>query len=146
MECCLISRPPCMPLMVDSSNPVACWALLGKLHGQRSPVDCSPRVRRESHTAEHLSSSSLFSHCCLHIFITGQSKSSSVVFDSLQPHGLYSPWNSPGQNAGVGSCSLLQRIFPTQESNRSLLHCRRILYQLSYQGGPLVVLGPQSGQ
>ena len=33
--------------------------------------------------------------------------------DSLQPHGLYSPWNSPGQNTGVSSCSLLQGIFPT---------------------------------
>ena len=54
--------------------------------------------------------------------------------DSLQPHGLYSPWNSPGQNTGVGSLSLLQGIFPTQESNQGLLHCRRILYQLSYQG------------
>ena len=32
--------------------------------------------------------------------------------DSLRPHGLYSPWNSPGQNAGVGSLSLLQGIFP----------------------------------
>ena len=55
--------------------------------------------------------------------------------DSLTPHGLlYSPWNSPGQNTGVGSLSLLQGIFPTQESNQGLLHCRRILYQLSYQG------------
>ena len=35
--------------------------------------------------------------------------------DSLQPHGLYSPWNSPGQNTGVGSLALLQGIFPTQE-------------------------------
>ena len=35
--------------------------------------------------------------------------------DSLRPHGLYSPWNSPGQNAGVGSRSLLQGVFPTQE-------------------------------
>ena len=34
-----------------------------------------------------------------------------------QPHGLYSPWNSPGQNTGVGSLSLLQRIFPTRESD-----------------------------
>ena len=48
----------------------------------------------------------------------------------------YSPWNSPGQNTGVGSHSLLQGIFPIQESNRGLLHCRRILYQLSYQGSP----------
>ena len=52
--------------------------------------------------------------------------------DSLQPHGLYSPWNSPGQHTGVGSLSLLQGIFPTQELNQGLLHCRRILYQLSY--------------
>ena len=39
--------------------------------------------------------------------------SRSVVSDSLRPHRLYSPWNSPGQNTGVGSLSLLQGIFPT---------------------------------
>ena len=101
-------------------------------------------------------------------------KSCSVASDSLQPLGLYSPWNSPGQNTGVdslfpspgylpnpgieprspalhvdsipaepegkpkitgvGSLSLLQGIFPTQESNQGLLHCRWILYQLSYEG------------
>ena len=38
-----------------------------------------------------------------------------VVFDCLQPHELYSPWNSLGQNTGVGSLSLLQGIFPTQD-------------------------------
>ena len=43
----------------------------------------------------------------------------SVVSDSLQPHGLYSPWNSPGQNTGVGSLSLLQGIFPTRIKTRS---------------------------
>ena len=96
-----------------------------------------------------------------------ESESRSVVSDSLQPHGLYSSWNSPSQNIGVGSLSLLQGIFktqgsnlsqvdslpaepwgkskntgvgilsllqqffPTQELNLGLLHCRRILYQLS---------------
>ena len=60
----------------------------------------------------------------------------SVLSDSLQPHGLYSPWNSLGQNAGVGSLSLLQGIFATQGSKPGLLHCRQILYQLSYQGSP----------
>ena len=50
------------------------------------------------------------------------------------PPGMYCAWNSPGKNTGVGSCSLLQVIFPTQGSNWGLLHCRRILYQLSYQG------------
>ena len=97
-----------------------------------------------------------------------ESESRSVMSHSLQPHGLYSPWNPPDQstgvgkpfpspgtlpnpgieprspalqadsvpaephrkpkNAGVGSLTLLQRIFPTQESNWSLLHCRQILY------------------
>ena len=45
--------------------------------------------------------------------------------------------HSSGQNTGVGSLSLLQGIVLTQESNWGLLHCRRILYQLSYQGSPL---------
>ena len=45
-------------------------------------------------------------------------------------------FESPGKpkNTGVDSLSLLQGIFPTQESNRGLLHCTQILYQLSYQG------------
>ena len=63
-----------------------------------------------------------------------ESESHSVVSNSW----LYSPWNSPGQNTGMDSLSLLQRIFPTQKSNQGLLHCRWILYQLSYQGRSLV--------
>ena len=60
----------------------------------------------------------------IHLTVQTESESSSVVFDSLGPHGLYSPWNSPGQNTAVGSLSLLQRIFPTQGLNPDLLHCR----------------------
>ena len=67
------------------------------------------------------------------------SESCSLVSDSLWPHGLYSPWNSPSQNTGVGSCSLLQGIFPTQGSNPGLPHCRWILYHLSHNTFPLVV-------
>ena len=63
----------------------------------------------------------------------------------------YSLWNSPSQNTRVGSCSLLQWIFPTQGLNPGLSHCRQIIYQLSYQGsrqsfllqtlaGPILVL------
>ena len=59
--------------------------------------------------------------------------------DSLWPHGLYSPWNSLGQNTVVDSLSLLQGIFPTQDSNPGLLHCRRILYQLSHKGSQKVL-------
>ena len=51
--------------------------------------------------------------------------------DSFSPHGLYCPWNSPGQYTRVGSCSLLQRIFPTQGLNTGLQHCRRILFFFS---------------
>ena len=64
---------------------------------------------------------------------------------TLRPHGLYSPWNSPGQNTGLGSLSLLQGIFPTQGWNPGLLHCRRILYQLSPEGSPLGTLDLSKG-
>ena len=67
------------------------------------------------------------------------SESHSVTSDSLWPHVLYSPWNSPGQNIGVGSLSLLQGIFLTQGSNPGLPHCRWILYQLSYKGSPRIL-------
>ena len=66
-------------------------------------------------------------------------KSHSVVSDSLQPHGLYSPWNSLGQNTGVGSFSLLHGIFSIQGSNPGLPHCRRILYQFSHKVSPRIL-------
>ena len=69
--------------------------------------------------------------------LQSESESCSVVSDSLQPH-WYCPWNPPGQNAGVGSLSLLQGIFLTQGSNPGLPHCRWILYQLTHKGSPLV--------
>ena len=67
--------------------------------------------------------------------------SHSVVSDSLQPHGLeptrlLRSWDSPGKNSGVGCHFLLQGIFPTQELNLGLPHCRQTLYHLSHQGSP----------
>ena len=56
------------------------------------------------------------------------------IQQKLYPTFPCSLWNSPGQNTGMGSLSLRQGIFPTQELNWGLLHCRRILYQLSYLG------------
>ena len=53
-------------------------------------------------------------------------------------HRLYSPWNSPSQNMGVRSLSLLQGIFPTQGSNPGLPYCRWVLYQLSHKGSPSI--------
>ena len=63
----------------------------------------------------------------------------SIMSDSLQPYGLQPArllcaWGSLGKNTRVGSHALLQGIFLTQEMNWGLLHCRQILYQLSYQG------------
>ena len=57
----------------------------------------------------------------------------------LQPRGLYPtrlpcPWNSPSKNTRVGCRLFLQGIFPTQESNPGLVHCRQIIYHLSHQG------------
>ena len=72
--------------------------------------------------------------------LTSESESRSVMCDPLRPHGLYSPWNSPGQNTGVDGCFLLQGIFPTQGLNPRLPHCRQILYHLSYQGNLLAYL------
>ena len=56
---------------------------------------------------------------------------------TLQTDSL--PTKSPGKpkKTGVGSLPFLQGNFPTQGSNWGLLHCRWILYQLSYQGSPI---------
>ena len=53
-----------------------------------------------------------------------------------EPARLLCPWGSLGKNIGVGCHFLLQGIFLTQESNWGFLHCRQILYQLSYEGIP----------
>ena len=58
---------------------------------------------------------------------------------SLQADSLPAEPQGKPKNPGVGSLSLLQQIFPTQELNRGLLHCRQILYQLNYQGSPHVI-------
>ena len=84
------------------------------------------------------------SACEIMLWNVAESESGSVVSDSLRPHGLYSPWNSPGQNTGVSSLSFLQGIFPTQGSNPGLPHCRQILYQLSHKGSPRILEGSLS--
>ena len=70
-----------------------------------------------------------------------ESESSSVMSNSLGSHGLYSPWNSPGQNTEVEILSFLQGIFPAQGPNPGLPHCRWMLYQLSHKGSPRMGLG-----
>ena len=55
---------------------------------------------------------------------------------TLQADSLPAEPQEKPKNTGVGSLSLLQQIFPTQELNQGLLHCRQTLYQLSYEGSP----------
>ena len=76
----------------------------------------------------------ILNHLKIYLLVKVKSESRSVVSDSLRPHGLQRPWNSPGQTTGVGSLSLLQGIFPTQ----SLLNCRWTLYRLRYPGSHLL--------
>ena len=66
--------------------------------------------------------------------------SCSVMSNSLRPRGCQPPLSMglPSKNTGVGSHFLLQGIFPTQRLNPHLLHCRQILYHLSYQGSLLL--------
>ena len=70
-------------------------------------------------------------HACVHHSVM-------ILCDPMDgnPPGSLCPWNSPSKNAGVGSHSLLQGIFPTQRPNPGLLHCRQTLYHLSHQGSP----------
>ena len=79
----------------------------------------------------------LSTHICPELLVVSESRS--VVSGSLQPHGLYSPLNPPGQNTEVGSLSLLQGIFTTQGWSPGLLYCRQILYQLSHKGSPRIL-------
>ena len=58
---------------------------------------------------------------------------------TLQADSLAAEPQGKPKNTGVGSLSLLQGIFPTQESNQGLLHCRWILYQLGDQGSPVYI-------
>ena len=76
-----------------------------------------------------------------------RSASHSVMFNSLRPHGLYSPWNFPGQNTGVGSLSVLQRNLPNAGIEPRSSALRGNLHQLSHKGsGVILNLGSHLGK
>ena len=110
----------------------------GKSHGQRSLAGYSPWSHKELDTTEQLNTQITWKFSLkLTVAMEVKVKIAQLVMSNfLHPHGLYSPWNSPGQNTGMGSLSLLQGIFPTQGSNPGLLYYRRNLYQLSHEGSP----------
>ena len=112
-------------ICVHSLGKTTCWMLLYKIVLETVPI--VPMGFNKSHYKEYTTGSQML------LKLNDQSESRSVVSNSLWPHGLYSPWNSPGQNTGVGSLSLLQGIFPSEGSNPGLPCCGQILYQLSHQ-------------
>ena len=78
----------------------------GNGEAQGGLARCNPQGHVESDTTRQLSNNIAFVR-------TSLSESCSVVSNSLRPHGLYSPWNSPGQSTGVCSHYFLPGIFPT---------------------------------
>ena len=73
-----------------------------------------------------------------------RSESRSVVSNSLRPHELYSAWNSPGQNTGVGCCCLLQGILSSQELSPGLCHSSTLAWKIPWTEKPGVLqsMGP----
>ena len=122
----------------DMGIPGHLICLLRNLYaGQEASVRTGHGTTDLFQTGKGVCQSCILSPAFLSLYAYMQSSESHpVVSDFLWPHGLYSPWNSPGQNTGVGSLSLLQGIIPAQRLNPGLPHCRWILYQLSYKGSP----------
>ena len=121
---------------LDTPRPSP-WVSHGQMEPILCPMSCLPPAHPHSASSRpEIWEPSLILWLC---YSSKWSESHSVMSDSLRPHGLYSPWNSPGQHTGVGSFSLLQDIFPAQGSIPGLPHCRQILYQLSHQGSPTLL-------
>ena len=92
-------------------------SFLGYKKGRESEIQDLSILNHNFRLKTLLVSSTLFQAIWV---VQSESESHPVMSDSLRPHGLYSPWNSLGQNTGVGILSLLQGIFPTQGSNPGL--------------------------
>ena len=91
-------------------------------------------------SAKHFRPSQLMLFVCVCVFVI-----CSVMSDSLRPHRLeltrlLCRRNSPRQDTGLGTHSLLQGTILTLGSNLGILHCRKILYSLSHQGNPVLSL------
>ena len=116
---------------ITDSMEMSLGKLLGVGDGQGGLTCCSPWGCKESDTTERLNWTEPFPS-------PGDLPNPGIEHRSLalQTYSLPAEPQGKPKNTGVGSLSFLQRIFPIQEGNQSLLHCRWILYQLSYQGSP----------
>ena len=120
----------------STQNP----SLLNEYSAQ-SFSQCYKQLAKETHGGCSLSLPAAPEKVCVCVYV-----SHSVVFDSVRPCGLqparfFCPWNSPGRHTWVGCHFLLQGIFPTQESDPGLLHCRQTLHCPSHQETPRESLG-----
>ena len=95
-----------------------------------SPLDCS-----KPGSSVHVISQARILEWVAMPSSRGSSQPSDQIQASRTAGGFFTIWATrKPKNSELGSLSLLQGIFPTQELNQGLLHCRRILYQLSHQG------------
>ena len=138
----------------QGSEPSSPWT-----HSPRKELSCFPSDSGVKYHARHLGAKSpVYNHLnsdansfllinhkghVIYLFAYLFKKKVKVKVAQLCPNLCdpidYSPWDSSGQNTGVGCHALLQGIFPTQGSNPGLPHCRQIIYQLSHHGGPRIL-------
>ena len=104
-----------------------------------SPV-CNPTGSSPPASSVHGDSPGKNTKVGCHTLLQGSSQPRDRTQVSCISGRFFTIWAETPKNPGVGSLSRLQGIFPTQELNRGLLHCRRILYQLSHQESPQITL------
>ena len=112
------------------------YAVLGSVT-QSCPILCKPMDCSPQGSSVHVDSPENTGVGC-YAFLQGNLPNSGIKLrcPTLQVDSLLTEPPGKPKNTRVGSLSFLQEIVPTQESNQGLLHCRWILYQLSYQGSP----------
>ena len=121
----------------EDNQGVCCVCLVA----QSCPILCNPMDDSLPGSSVHGDSArkNTGMGCHAHLQGTLPNPGTQLRSPSLQEDSLPSELPGKPKNTGVGSLSLLQGIFPTQEWNQGLLHCRRILYQLSHQGIPRIL-------
>ena len=127
------SHPPSsLTLSPNFMKLIKCYSILKVKVAQSCPTLCDPM----DYTVRGILQARILEWVAFP-FSRGASQPSDWTQVSLIIGCFFTSWATrEAQNTGVGSLSLLQWIFPTQESNQDLLHCRWILYQLSYQRSP----------
>ena len=141
---CRLNLGPALKTVPTLPNPLTVLLLWRKEETQTlnpfTPLDVSYLSLKAGFCFSTGDKSIIYIYVCVYVCVCIYIyESHSVVSDSLWPHGLYSPWNSPDQNTRMCNLSLLQGIFPTQGLNPHFPHCSWILYQLSHHGSPRIL-------